>query len=78
MNHGGSWKHQFIKIGHFLVLLSLRHRTKNLNQGSHPNLGSFLLFALSFSPFSSFIPQIIAFFPLQSLWLNLILKGLYY
>ena len=78
MNHGGSWKHQFIKIGHFLVLLSLRHWTKNLNQGSHPNLGSFYYLLFLFPLSLSFIPQIIAFFPLQSLWLNLILKGLYY
>ena len=43
VNHGGSWKHQFIKIGHFLLSLSLRHWTKTLNQGSHPNLGSFTI-----------------------------------
>ena len=63
MNHGGSWKHQFIKIGHFLVLLSLRHWTKNLNQGSHPNLGSFYYLLFLFPLSLSFIPQIIAFFP---------------
>ena len=58
MNHGGSWKHQFIQIGCFLLSLT---QSKTLDQGSQPGFPSkprfFLLRALSFSPFSFIYPS---------------------